>query len=229
MGASPAAAADSWSGTSPRRLRSADRSRWCVMATSSRSTRRRARSALTFRPRNWSVAGLHGAPRSRTLAGACWPSTPAPSAAPRSAPSRTARVEAARLTPRVRRMASFPRRRTAVKTMSEAYEIVEVGPRDGLQSESEIMPTETKVELIRRLVAAGVRRLEVASFVNPKRVPQMADAEAVLAALPKRADLQYIGLVLNRRGFDRALAAGCGEIGMVVPVTDSFTQRNQGM
>ncbi|MDY0065730.1 MAG: hydroxymethylglutaryl-CoA lyase [Steroidobacteraceae bacterium] len=113
--------------------------------------------------------------------------------------------------------------------MSEAYEIVEVGPRDGLQSESEIMPTETKVELIRRLVAAGVRRLEVASFVNPKRVPQMADAEAVLAALPKRADLQYIGLVLNRRGFDRALAAGCGEIGMVVPVTDSFTQRNQGM
>jgi hydroxymethylglutaryl-CoA lyase len=112
--------------------------------------------------------------------------------------------------------------------MSIPFEIVEVGPRDGLQSEADVLPTEQKIELIGRLVDAGVRRVEVASFVNPKRVPQMADAEAVLAALPQRADVHYVGLVLNRRGFDRALAAGCREIGMVTAATDSFAQRNQG-
>ncbi|MFO7305041.1 MAG: hydroxymethylglutaryl-CoA lyase [Gammaproteobacteria bacterium] len=113
-------------------------------------------------------------------------------------------------------------------SIMQRVEIVEVGPRDGLQSEPEVMPTELKVELIGRLVAAGLRRIEVASFVHPKRVPQMADAEAVMAALPRRADVQYIGLVLNRRGFDRAVAAGCTEIGMVTAATDSFAQRNQG-
>jgi len=112
--------------------------------------------------------------------------------------------------------------------MTRAIEIVEVGPRDGLQSEPEVIPTEVKVELIGRLIDAGVRRVEVASFVNPKRVPQMADAEAVLARLPARADVHYVGLVLNRKGFDRALAAGCKEIGMVTAATDSFAQRNQG-
>lgn len=112
--------------------------------------------------------------------------------------------------------------------MSRAIEIVEVGPRDGLQSEPDVLPTQTKLQLIERLVNAGVKRIEVASFVNPKRVPQMADAEAVMAALPRRADVQYVGLVLNRRGFDRALAAGCTEIGMVAVATDSFGARNQG-
>lgn len=112
--------------------------------------------------------------------------------------------------------------------MSRFIELVEVGPRDGLQSEPEVLPTATKVELIRRLVAAGLRRIEVASFVNPKRVPQMADAEAVMAALPQYPDVQYVGLVLNRKGFERALAAGCTEIGMVTAATDSFAERNQG-
>jgi hydroxymethylglutaryl-CoA lyase len=112
--------------------------------------------------------------------------------------------------------------------MARAIEIVEVGPRDGLQSEPEILSTATKVELVNRLVGAGLRRLEVASFVNPKRVPQMADAEAVLSALPKTPGVQYVGLVLNRKGFDRALAAGCSEIGMVAVATDSFGERNQG-
>lgn len=112
--------------------------------------------------------------------------------------------------------------------MNHPIELVEVGPRDGLQSEPEVQPTELKVELIGRLVAAGLRRIEVASFVHPKRVPQMADAEAVMAALPRVADVQYIGLVLNRKGFDRAVAAGCTEIGMVTAATDSFAQRNQG-
>jgi hydroxymethylglutaryl-CoA lyase len=107
-------------------------------------------------------------------------------------------------------------------------EIVEVGPRDGLQSEPEVIATDVKVELIERLVDAGLRRIEVASFVNPKRVPQMADAEAVLSRLQPRSDVRYVGLVLNRKGFDRALAAGCAEIGMVTAATDSFAQRNQG-
>lgn len=107
-------------------------------------------------------------------------------------------------------------------------DIVEVGPRDGLQSEPEVLPTAAKLELIQRLIDAGVRRIEVASFVNPKRVPQMADAEAVLAALPPRADVQYIGLVLNKKGFERARAAGCSEVGLVAVATNSFGERNQG-
>jgi len=108
-------------------------------------------------------------------------------------------------------------------------EIVEVGPRDGLQNESARLPTPVKVEFIRRALDAGVRRVEVASFVNPRRVQQMADAEAVLAALPRSDDVSYVGLVLNRAGFDRAAAAGCREIGMVVFTTDEFNRRNQGV
>ncbi len=107
-------------------------------------------------------------------------------------------------------------------------EIVEVGPRDGLQNEPTVLSTADKVAFIGRAIAAGIRRIEVASFVNPKKVPQMADAEAVLEALPRRSDVTYIGLVLNRRGFDRAIAAGCGEIGMVVAASDTFNRRNQG-
>jgi hydroxymethylglutaryl-CoA lyase len=114
----------------------------------------------------------------------------------------------------------------------ERIEIVEVGPRDGLQSEAQVLPTATKVEFVRRLVGAGLTRIEVASFVNPKRVPQMADAEAVLAALAAHesagAGTRFIGLVLNRKGFDRARAAGCGEVGMAIAASESFSQRNQG-
>ena len=107
-------------------------------------------------------------------------------------------------------------------------EIVEVAPRDGLQSEDVILDADTKVELINRAVGAGVRRIEVCSFVNPARVPQMADAEAVLAALPSRDDVTHIGLVLNRRGFERAAAAGVREINVVAVTTETFAQRNQG-
>jgi hydroxymethylglutaryl-CoA lyase len=85
------------------------------------------------------------------------------------------------------------------------------------------------VEFIRRAVEAGLTRIEVASFVNPRRVPQMADAEAIFKALPQRDDVTYVGLVLNRAGFDRAAAAGCREIGMVVFTTDEFNRRNQGV
>jgi hydroxymethylglutaryl-CoA lyase len=108
-------------------------------------------------------------------------------------------------------------------------EIVEVGPRDGLQNEPSVFPTQSKIEFIERVIAAGTRRVEVASFVNPKRVPQMADAEDVLKALPRREGVYYIGLVLNRRGFDRAAAAGCNEIGMAVVASDTSNQRNQGV
>ncbi|HET8692735.1 MAG TPA: hydroxymethylglutaryl-CoA lyase [Steroidobacteraceae bacterium] len=115
-----------------------------------------------------------------------------------------------------------------IHTVNQQIQIVEVGPRDGLQSEAQVLPTATKVEFIRRLRAAGLRRIEVASFVSPTRVPQMADAEALLVALAPQAADGFIGLVLNRRGFDRAQAAGCGEVGMVVAVSESFSQRNQG-
>jgi hydroxymethylglutaryl-CoA lyase len=114
-------------------------------------------------------------------------------------------------------------------TAQNTIDIVEVGPRDGLQSEPGVLPTATKVEFIERAIAAGLRRVEVTSFVNPKRVPQMADAEAVLAALPRRAGVEYIGLVLNMKGFERALAAGCTEIGMAVVASDTFNRRNQGV
>jgi hydroxymethylglutaryl-CoA lyase len=114
--------------------------------------------------------------------------------------------------------------------MSTHVDVVEVGPRDGLQSEPGVVPTASKVEFIQRALAAGIRRVEVSSFVNPKRVPQMADAEDVLRALgaPPQG-VHFIGLVLNRKGFDRAVAAGCNEIGMAVVASDTFNRRNQGV
>jgi hydroxymethylglutaryl-CoA lyase len=112
--------------------------------------------------------------------------------------------------------------------MDNRVDIVEVGPRDGLQNEAVKLSTAAKVELIGRLVSAGIRRVEVASSVSPTKVPQMADAEQVMAALAPQPDVTYIGLVLNRKGFDRALAAGCREITMAVFASDTFNRRNQG-
>ncbi|GAA1896122.1 hydroxymethylglutaryl-CoA lyase [Lapillicoccus jejuensis] len=107
-------------------------------------------------------------------------------------------------------------------------ELVEVGPRDGLQNEARTLPVGTRVELITRLLALGVRRLEAVSFVRPDRVPQMAGAEEVMAQVPRRDDVTYIGLVLNRRGAERAALTACTEVNVVVPVTDAFAERNQG-
>ncbi|MEN7342277.1 MAG: hydroxymethylglutaryl-CoA lyase [Pseudomonadota bacterium] len=112
---------------------------------------------------------------------------------------------------------------------ANSVQIVEVSPRDGLQSETTILPTEQKAALIARAIDAGVRRIEVTSFVHPKRVPQMADAEALMALLPKMDDVSYIGLILNQRGFDRAREARVDEITMPVVVTDTYNQRNQGV
>ena len=107
--------------------------------------------------------------------------------------------------------------------------IVEVSPRDGLQNESVILPTEAKVSLITQLVDAGARRVEAVSFAHPRAVPAMADAEAVMSLVPRRAGVSYAGLVLNRRGLDRALRTGVDEVNAVVAVTDTFSQKNQNM
>ena len=111
----------------------------------------------------------------------------------------------------------------------KTIEIIEVGPRDGLQSETDVMATATKVEFIQRLLEAGLRKVEVASFVHPGKVPQMADAEQVVSALPRREGVIYIGLVLNERGFERAAATGIDEVGFAVVASDTFNRRNQGV
>ncbi len=113
-------------------------------------------------------------------------------------------------------------------------QVVEVGPRDGLQNERDIIGTADKLGLVGRALAAGVKRIEVASFVNPRRVPQMADGEAVVRALPDRKDVSYIGLCLNKRGVLRALETRAGgrrgvdEAGCVLAASDRFGERNQG-
>jgi len=107
--------------------------------------------------------------------------------------------------------------------------LVEVGPRDGLQSEPEVLSTDSKLAFINMAIDAGIRRLEVASFVHPKRVPQMADAEALIERLTDHDDVSYIGLIMNEKGLDRALETKIGEIGMVVVSTDSYNRKNQGV
>ena len=110
-----------------------------------------------------------------------------------------------------------------------SIELVEVGPRDGLQNEPGLVSTADKLALIARSIDAGARRIEVASFVNPRKVPQMADAAEVCAGLPVRDDVTYIGLVLNERGGERALATGrIDQLGAVCVATDSFAGVNQG-
>ena len=112
--------------------------------------------------------------------------------------------------------------------MTRFIEIVEVGPRDGLQNEKAILDVGQKLDFIGRLQRAGARRIEVVSFVNPNRVPQMAGAEDIMAALPRRDGRSRIGLVLNMRGWDLCVAAGCDEANVVVCATDGFGIRNQG-
>ncbi len=106
-------------------------------------------------------------------------------------------------------------------------EIVEVGLRDGLQNDPAMMNTDGKLEFIDRLIGAGVRRMEVASFVNPKRVPQMADSADIMARVPRDKGVTYIGLALNDKGMERALAAKCDEVNFVVVASDTFGLRNQ--
>ncbi|MGB0100779.1 MAG: hydroxymethylglutaryl-CoA lyase [Nocardioides sp.] len=108
-------------------------------------------------------------------------------------------------------------------------QIVEVSPRDGLQNESRLVSTEDKAALVRRCLDAGLSRIEVTAFAHPERVPQMADAEALMAEVGDDPRLRSIGLVLNRRGLDRAIAAGCDEVTVVVVVSDGLAVKNQGV
>lgn len=110
----------------------------------------------------------------------------------------------------------------------QQVEIVEVSARDGLQNEKVVFTTAQKIALIEKMVSAGARRLEVASFVRPDRVPQMADAEAVIAGLDLPPTVTTIGLVMNKAGLFRALDTHVDEIGAVCVASDSFAQRNQG-
>ena len=106
-------------------------------------------------------------------------------------------------------------------------EIVDVGPRDGLQNEDKTLPPGVRAELCEKLAAAGVPRVEAASFVNPKRVPQMAGAEDVMASIERSPGTRYAGLVLNERGYERAIEAGVDEVRYAFPVTETFAKRNQ--
>jgi hydroxymethylglutaryl-CoA lyase/(R)-citramalyl-CoA lyase len=106
--------------------------------------------------------------------------------------------------------------------------IREVGPRDGLQNEEQVVPPETRAELVGRLAAAGLKRIEAASFVNPDRVPQMAGAEDVVAAIDPQDGVVYAGLALNERGYDRLRETGLGEVSFAVAATETFSQRNAG-
>ncbi|QDG90590.1 hydroxymethylglutaryl-CoA lyase [Pseudarthrobacter sp. NIBRBAC000502770] len=112
-------------------------------------------------------------------------------------------------------------------TRGDSVSIVDVSPRDGLQNEKIPVSTHDKLRLINDLIALGARRIEAVSFVNPKKVPQMADADAVMAGVPRDAGASYIGLVLNTRGAHRAVDAGVDEINYVLPVTDAFAAANQ--
>jgi hydroxymethylglutaryl-CoA lyase/(R)-citramalyl-CoA lyase len=106
-------------------------------------------------------------------------------------------------------------------------EIVDVGPRDGLQNEGETLTPKVRAELCEKLAAAGVPRVEAASFVNPRRVPQMAGAEEVMATIERSPHTSYAGLVLNEKGYERAIKAGVDEVRYAFPVTETFAKRNQ--
>jgi len=106
--------------------------------------------------------------------------------------------------------------------------VCDVGPRDGLQNEEEHLAPALRADLADRLAAAGLPRVEAASFVSPRRVPQMAGAEEVVAAIERRPGTVYAGLVLNERGYDRLLAAGLEEAHVAFAASESFNQRNQG-
>jgi hydroxymethylglutaryl-CoA lyase len=113
--------------------------------------------------------------------------------------------------------------------VTRRIEIVEVGPRDGLQNEATILSVDDKLAFIAKLEAAGARRIETVSFVNPKRVPQMAGADEVSAALGRTPGRSRIGLALNVKGYDRAVEAGVDEANLSVAASDGFAQANSGM
>lgn len=123
----------------------------------------------------------------------------------------------------VRRPAPHPHPRPGLPAAVQVYE---VGPRDGLQAEAAVVPTAVKAEFCRRLVTAGVTAVELTSFVSPQWIPQLADAGELLAGLDLPGDIRQVVLAPNRRGLDRALAAGAAEIAVFVSATETFAGRN---
>ncbi len=111
-------------------------------------------------------------------------------------------------------------------SLPQHVKIVEVGPRDGLQNESQLVPSAVKVELIDRLGMAGLKAIEATAFVSPKWVPQMGDAAEVMANLPRRHGVSYPVLVPNLKGFEQALAAGAEEIAVFAAASEAFSQKN---
>src|SRR5215831_19328603 len=114
-------------------------------------------------------------------------------------------------------------------SLPKSIRIVEVGPRDGLQNESVIIPTAKKAEFIRLLVAAGLKEIEVASFVHPKWVPQLADAQDLIKQLEPHADVRYSALVPNMKGLERALENGIRRIAVFTAASETFNRKNINM
>jgi len=115
------------------------------------------------------------------------------------------------------------------KAMPDAVTLVEVGPRDGFQFEKTVVPTYRKLSVIARLVAAGLKQIQVASFVHPEKVPQMADADLLIRRLPRQDGVVYTALVLNRRGLERAMASGIAAVEISLSASDSHSRKNAGM
>ena len=115
---------------------------------------------------------------------------------------------------------------TTLNHLPTRVKLVDVGPRDGLQNEKQMVPAAVKIELIARLQAAGIRHLEATSFVSPKWVPQMGDAVEVMAGMARRADTVYSVLTPNMKGFEGALAAGANEVVVFGAASEAFSQKN---
>ncbi len=121
----------------------------------------------------------------------------------------------------VRTPARYPR-----SGLPEAVTVYEVGARDGLQNEPTVLPVEVKAEFVRRLAGAGLRVIEATSFVSPKWIPQLADADELMSRLPDRTGMRYPVLVPNLAGLERARAAGAGEVAVFAAATETFSRRN---
>ena len=109
---------------------------------------------------------------------------------------------------------------------SDAVRLVEVGPRDGLQNEPQVLPVETRIRLIERLAAAGLRDIEVGAFVSPRWVPQMAGSDEVMRCLAPLPGVTYSALVPNEKGLEAALASGCRKVAVFAAASEAFSQRN---
>ena len=119
--------------------------------------------------------------------------------------------------------------RPPITGFPDSATLIEVGLRDGLQAESVVVPTEAKLQAVRDLIAAGVRHLQIASFVHPRRVPQMADAKALCRAVPRQPGVTYSGLALNLRGVERAISARVDAVDVSISTNDAHSERNAGM